>query len=82
MTSRDGHLLPTWLDQAEAAGFQPLRSLARGMRQDIDAVTAGLALDWNSGCAEGKVNRIKRIKRDGYGRAGSDLLRLQILHAN
>ncbi|MFJ9380765.1 hypothetical protein [Streptomyces sp. NPDC101455] len=25
------------------------------------------------------VNRAKRIKRDGYGRAGFDLLRLQIL---
>ncbi|WP_308250603.1 ISL3 family transposase [Nonomuraea rhizosphaerae] len=82
MTNRNGHLLSEWLHQAEATGFQPLRSLVRGLRQDFDAVTAGLTLDWNSGRVEGNVNRIKRIKRDGYGRAGFDLLRLQILHAD
>ncbi|WP_433513225.1 ISL3 family transposase [Nonomuraea sp. CA-143628] len=82
MTNRHGHLLPDWLDQAEATGLQPLRSLARGLRQDFDAVTAGLTLEWNSGRVEGNVNRIKRIKRDGYGRASFDLLRLQILHAD
>lgn len=39
-------------------------------------------MKWNSGRVEGNVNRIKRIKRDGYGRASFDLLRLQILHAD
>jgi transposase len=57
-------------------------SLARGLRQDFDAVAAGLTLEWSSGKVEGNVNRVKRIKRDGYGRAGSDLLRLQILLAD
>ncbi|WP_455357016.1 transposase [Streptomyces sp. SYSU K217416] len=51
------------------AGLKPLRSLARGLRQDFDAVTAGLTLEWSSGRVEGNVNRVKRIKRDGYGRA-------------
>jgi transposase len=39
-------------------------------------------LEWNSGKVEGNVNRAKRIKRDGYGRAGFDLLRLQIVLAD
>jgi transposase len=82
MTERRGQDLPTWLEQAEATGLQSLCSLARGLRQDIGAVTAGLTLEWNSGRVEGNVNRIKRIKRDGYGRAGFDLLRLQVLHAD
>ncbi|MDH6711396.1 transposase [Kitasatospora sp. MAA19] len=79
MTERQGQDLADWLEQAEATGFQPLCSLARGLRQDFDAVTAGLTLEWNSGRVEGNVNR---IKRDGYGRASFDLLRLQILHAD
>jgi transposase len=62
--------------------MKPLQSLARGPRQDFAAVTAGLTLEWNSGKVEGNVNRAKRIKRDGYGRAGFDLLRLQILLAD
>lgn len=82
MTQRRGQHLATWLEQAEATGLPPLRSLARGIRHDFHAVTAGLTLEWNSGRIEGNVNRIKRIKRDGYGRAGFDLLRLQILHAD
>ncbi|NUS17011.1 MAG: ISL3 family transposase [Streptomyces sp.] len=82
MTERKGHDLADWLEQAEATGFPSLSSLARGLRQDFDAVTAGLTMEWNSGRVEGNVNRVKRIKRDGYGRAGFDLLRLQILHAD
>jgi transposase len=35
----------------------------------------------SSGAVEGNVTRIKRIKRDGYGRAKFDLLRAQILIA-
>ncbi|GIH29889.1 ISL3 family transposase [Microbispora amethystogenes] len=82
MVDLDGHRLPDWLKQAEATGFPSLKSLVNGIRQDFDAVTAGLSTQWNSGRVEGNVNRIKRIKRDGYGRASFDLLRLQILHAD
>lgn len=82
MTNRRGQDLADWLARAVATGFPSLSSLARGLRQDFAAVTAGLTLEWNSGRVEGNVNRIKRIKRDGYGRAGFGLLRLQILHAD
>jgi transposase len=82
MTERRGSDLADWLTSAENTGFKPLHSLARGLRQDFDAVAAGLTLEWNSGKVEGNVNRVKRIKRDGYGRAGFDLLRRQILLAD
>ena len=39
-----------------------------------------LTLPYSSGAAEGNVNRIKMIKRQMYGRANHDLLRL--LHAD
>jgi len=82
MTERRGSDLENWLTSAEDTGMKPLRSLARGLRQDFDGVTAGLTLKWSSGKVEGHVNRAKRIKRDGYGHAGFDLLRLQILLAD
>lgn len=82
MTERRGNDLDKWLSDAEGTGLKPLRSLARGLRQDFEAVTAGLTLEWSSGKVEGNVNRVKRIKRDGYGRAGFDLLRRQILLAD
>ncbi|MFG2848581.1 ISL3 family transposase [Kitasatospora sp. NPDC048296] len=82
MAERRGGDLADWLADAEATALKPLRSLARGLRQDFDAVTAGLTLEWSSGKVEGNVNRVKRIKRDGYGRAGFDLLRRQILLAD
>ena len=51
------------------------------MRRDLPAVINGLTLEHSSGAVEGNVTRVKRIKRDGYGRANFDLLRAQILIA-
>ncbi|OII65535.1 transposase [Streptomyces sp. CC53] len=82
VTERRGSELDDWLTRAENTGLKPLRSLARGLRQDFDTVTAGLTLEWSSGKVEGNVNRAKRIKRDGYGRAGFELLRRRILPAD
>lgn len=58
MTERRGTELDAWLTRAEDTGLKPLRSLARGLRQDFDAVTAGLTLEWSSGKVEGNVNRV------------------------
>ena len=51
------------------------------MRRDLPAVINGLTLEHNSGALKGNVTRIKRLKRDGYGRANFALLRAQILIA-
>jgi transposase len=80
MTNRSGSTdLTAWLTRAEATQQPPLRSLVKGLRQDLAAVTAGLTLEWSSGKVEGNVNRIKMIKRKMFGRAGFKLLRRQIL---
>lgn len=73
---RDADALDTWLTDA-AAG--PLASLARGLKRDIDAVQAALTLPWSTGPVEGKINKLKLIKRSMYGRAGIDLLRMRLL---
>ncbi|MFI6123330.1 transposase [Streptomyces sp. NPDC051064] len=57
MTERQGSDLEIWLTSAEGTQMKPLQSLARGLRQDFEAVTAGLTLEWNAGKVEGYVNR-------------------------
>jgi transposase len=42
-------------------------------------VVAGLTLPWSNGPTEGRVNRIKALKRGMYDRTNLDLLRLRIL---
>jgi hypothetical protein len=59
---------------------------ADGMSEEkISQITGlmrnGLTLEHSSGAVEGNVTRVKRLKRDGYGRANFDLLRAQILIA-
>ncbi|MFE9730990.1 transposase [Streptomyces sp. NPDC005863] len=56
-----------------------LRHFAQHLERDLDAVTAGLTLPWNSGVVEGHVNRIKMLKRQMFGRAGFELLRKRVL---
>ncbi|WP_331736978.1 transposase [Streptomyces sp. NBC_00211] len=79
LTDRLGSTLPTWIDAVNASQLPGLTGFALHLLRDLDAVTAGLTLDWSSGSIEGAVNRIKKIKRQLYGRAGFELLRKMIL---
>ncbi|MFF1420958.1 transposase [Streptomyces sp. NPDC058280] len=79
LTDRLGSTLPTWIAAVDASQLPGLTGFALHLHRDFDAVTAGLTLDWNSGSIEGAVNRIKKIKRQLYGRAGFELLRKMIL---
>ncbi|MGW6418543.1 transposase [Streptomyces sp. NPDC055055] len=79
LTGRLGATLPTWINAVDASQLPGLTRFALHLIRDLDAVTAGLTLDWGSGSIEGAVNRIKKIKRQLYGRAGFELLRKMIL---
>ncbi|MFB6877891.1 transposase [Streptomyces sp. NPDC056323] len=79
LTDRLGATLPAWTDAVDASQLPGLTGFALHLLRDLDAVTAGLTLDWSSGSIEGAVNRIKKIKRQLYGRAGFGLLRKMIL---
>ena len=82
LTGLKGDQLDAWITAAEADEDQAdLRSFARGLKHDHDAVINGLTLPWNSGVNEGNVNRIKMIKRQMYGRAAFPLLRKRVLLA-
>ncbi|MFE7268374.1 ISL3 family transposase [Streptomyces sp. NPDC057592] len=81
MTNREGHRLNEWIAAATADQLPHLCSFARGLRHDHAAVSAGLTLSHSSGAVEGTVNKIKMLKRQMFGRANFDLLRIRVLHA-
>ena len=79
LAHRLGPTLPAWIQAVDASQLPGLTNFALHLLRDLDAVTAGLTLHWSSGGTEGAVNRIKKIKRQLYGRAGFELLRKLIL---
>jgi transposase len=78
---REGEKLDAWLAKSAASQIHELQSFVQGIERDKAAVVAGLTLSQNNGLVEGKVNKLKLIKRMGYGRAGFPLLRQRVLHA-
>ncbi|MFI1177225.1 DesA/ISL3 alpha bundle tail domain-containing protein [Streptomyces melanogenes] len=62
LTDRLGARLPTWIDAVEASQLPGLTGFANHLRRGLDAVTAGLSLEWSSGITEGAVNRIKKSR--------------------
>lgn len=79
LRKRQVEQLRPWLDAAQASDLKELKRLAEGMERDYAAVEAALRLPYSTGPVEGNINRLKLIKRSGYGRSGFDLLRLRVL---
>ncbi len=77
---RRGEDLEGWVADTTEEGLPHLRAFAAGLREDWDAVQAGLTVPWSNGRSEGFVNKIKMIKRTMFGRAGFALLRQRVLH--
>ncbi len=67
--------------RAAESQISELKSFANGIRRDYAAVQAAFLLPWNNGVVEGHVNRLKFLKRQMFGRARLDLLRVKVLHA-
>lgn len=78
---RRGDKLDDWLSEAEASEVAEIRRFARRARQDEDAIRAGCTLIHSNGQTEGKITKLKLIKRSMYGRANFDLLRRRALYA-
>jgi len=72
--------LRSWMELALRSGIPELKSFIAGIERDYDAVHAALRLPWSQGTTEGKVNKLKTLKRVMYGRAGFALLRQRLLH--
>jgi transposase len=74
------HLDP-WLARAAESPLGPLQRFAKGLRDNYDAVKAGITLPWSNGPVEGHINRLKMLKRQMFGRAKFDLLQQRFLLA-
>jgi transposase len=70
-----------WLACAIASGVAPLQRFADGLHADYEAVKAGVTLRWSTGPVEGRINRLKMLKRSMFGRAKLDLLSRRFLRA-
>jgi transposase len=81
LRERRGDELGAWVEAVLVSGIAELAAFAAGLRKDWAAVVAGLTVEWSSGQVEGQVNRVKLLKKQGYGRAKIDLLRKRILLA-
>ena len=77
--------MPPWyhfFDSLHKLSLEPaLGSFVNGIRRDYAAVHAAFSFEWSNGVTEGHVNRLKFLKRQMFGRAHLDLLRVKVLHA-
>lgn len=73
--------LDGWLTRVKAHAPREIKSFAAGLRRDYQAVRAGLSRLESNAQVEGQITRLKLIKRQMYGKAHFDLLRLRVLHA-
>jgi transposase len=70
-----------WLAACATSGVSDLVTFAAGLQREYKPVRSALELPYSTGPVEGHVNRIKVLKRQGYGRAKFDLLRQRVLFA-
>jgi len=78
MRERDASAWSLWQKTVRKS---PLHHFVVQLQRDEAAVRAALTLPWSTGPVEGHIHRLKLIKRQMYGRAKLDLLRIRVLHA-
>ncbi|WTA23213.1 transposase [Streptomyces sp. NBC_00853] len=79
LQTRSGQHLKDWIIAVRTADLPRLHAFATGLEKDWDAVLQGLSTRWNSGPVEGRVNHIKMVKRQMFGRAKLPLLHKRVL---
>ena len=72
---RQADALDAWLQACRASPSVEVQNFVDVLQRDYAAVQAALTLPWSNGPVEGHINRLKLIKRSGYGRMHLDLLR-------
>lgn len=77
---RQADTLDAWLQLCRASPSVEVQNFVDMLQRDYAAVKAALTLPWSNGPVEGHINRLKLIKRSGYGRMKLDLLRQRVLY--
>jgi len=81
MKEHDAKPLDAWLWACQMSGISDLVTFAQGLKQEGSALHAAFTLSYSNGPVEGKINKLKYIKRSMYGRSGFPLLRQKVLKA-
>jgi transposase len=71
----------SWLKNTRASAVKELKNFVDGLKKDGSAVYEAIRQPWSNGPTEGHVNKLKFLKRQMYGRASFELLRLRVLLA-
>jgi transposase len=78
---RAEHSFDMWRESIGKNQIPEMQSFAESLMNDEAAVRQALKSEWSNGQVEGQINRLKMLKRQMYGRANLDLLRLRVLYA-
>ena len=70
--------LTPWIERARAS---LVASFASGVARDEAAVRAAITSSWSNGQTEGQITRLKRVRRQMYGRGKIDLLQARLIGA-
>lgn len=81
LKERNAQPLDTWLWDCQMSGISDLVTFAQGLEKEGSALHAAFTLPYSNGPVEGKINKLKYIKRSMYGRGGFPLLRQRVLKA-
>ena len=76
--NRDKHGLETIFKRWRNSEISLFKTYMRGIDDDIDAVMNCVKYKETNGLAEGKINKLKTVKRMLYGRASPELLKSRL----
>ena len=71
-------LLYLFVEKYCKSKIKTLKSFAKGLKRNINAVENAIAYDYSNGFVEGTNSRLKMIKRTMYGRSGKRLLEAKL----
>ena len=74
LKSRDPASLDQWTDKYKQLNNTYIDKFISGIESDKEAIQNAIISKYSNGIAEGKINKIKTVKRIMYGRAGFELL--------
>ncbi|MCL2853576.1 MAG: transposase [Defluviitaleaceae bacterium] len=67
------------MKEAADLNLPEINAFISGLQTDIEAVKNAITTNYNSGVAEGCVNKLKLIKRVMYGRCAFKMLKFKTL---
>jgi transposase len=81
LTDRDqaAHQLDAWIQQVESSGLKAFQGFVTTLHNWHDYILNYFHERWSNGFAEGMNNKIKLLKRRGFGYTNFDHFRLRVL---